>query len=94
MLNLSLGEIETKLDLKYLQGIGVCQEESERFNEGHGLAHEGLHEGLVPAHTDEELCEGLVPAHDNEESREGIGPAHDDEVLHEGLVPAHDNGRN
>ncbi len=92
--NLSLVEIEAKLDLEYLQGIRVCQEESERFHEGHGPAHEGLREGLVPAHLDEELREGLVPAHDDEELHEGIGPAHDDEGLREGLVPAPNDGRN
>jgi hypothetical protein len=58
LLNLSLVEIETKLDSEYLQGIGVCQEESERFHEGHGPAHVGLREGLVPAHANEELREG------------------------------------
>ncbi len=93
MLNLSLVEIETKLDLEYLQGIGVCQEESERFHEGHGPAHERLREGLVPAHVDEELHKGLVPAHDEEKLRKGIGPAHNDEVLRKGLVPAHEDGR-
>ncbi len=93
MLNLSLVEIETKVDLEYLQCIGVCQEESERFHEGHGPAHEGLHKGLVPAHIDEELREGLVPAHNEEELRKGIGPAHNNEVLREGLVPACNDGR-
>ena len=94
LLNLSLVEIETKLDLEYLQGIGVCQEESERFHEGHGPAHEGLCKGLVPAHIDEKLRKGLVPAHNNEELREGIGPAQDNEGLHEGLVTAYDDRKN
>ncbi len=62
LLNLSLVKIETKLDLEYLQDIGVCQEELERFHEGYGQAHEGLRKGLVPAHDDEELREGLGPA--------------------------------
>jgi hypothetical protein len=81
LLNLSLVKIEMKLDLEYLQGIGVCQEESERFHEGQGPAHEGL-------------CKGLVPAHNNEELREGIGPAQDNEGLHEGLVTAYDDRKN
>ncbi len=83
-----------KLNLEYLQGIGVRQEESEIFHEGHGPAHEGLRKGLVPAHINEKLHKGLVPAHNDEELHKGIGPAHDDEGLRKGLVPTHDNGRN
>ncbi len=94
LLNLSLVEIETKLDLEYLQGIGVHQEESERFHERHGPAHEWLCEGLVPAHVNENLREGLVLAHGDEELHEGIGPAHEDEELCKGLVPAHKDGSN
>jgi hypothetical protein len=91
LLKLSLVKIETKLDLEHLQGIRVHQEESERFHEGHGPAHEELCKGLVPAHVDEKLHKRLVPAHDDKELCKGIGPAHNDEGLCKGLVPAHDH---